>query len=89
MDRFKLIDCPQQLLLVRSSVEVARNAEELFNLLVSPEGYGILDDTTYHTDAPVEVLQWRDRYIVLLCWPSDDASSICFLLLAGLATCVI
>jgi hypothetical protein len=51
-----------QLLLIRSSVEVPRDAESLFKLLVSPDGSGIIDDTTNHTEGPYEVLSWRDRF---------------------------
>lgn len=50
-----------QLVMVRSYVELPQSSRGLFNLLTSPEGATILDDTTSHTDPPLEVLKWHDR----------------------------
>ena len=46
---------------MRSYVEVPQSSVGLFGLLTSAEGAKILDDTTNHTDAPLEVLRWEDR----------------------------
>jgi hypothetical protein len=51
-----------QLLLVRSTVDVDRSAQDLFELLTSAEGSSIIDDSTRH-DPPAEILQWQYRYL--------------------------
>lgn len=50
-----------QLVMVRSAVDVDRSAQSLFDLLTSPEGAHILDDTTTGNKDPVAHLTWRDR----------------------------
>ena len=54
-----------QLVMVRSAAVVERSAQALFDLLTSPEGTHILDDTTAGNKDPVARLTWRDR-----CCPS-------------------
>ncbi|KAK9909826.1 hypothetical protein WJX75_008093 [Coccomyxa subellipsoidea] len=49
-----------KLLLVRSTVDVDRSAQDLFELLTSAEGSSIIDDSTKH-DPPAEILQWQYR----------------------------
>ena len=53
-------------MIIRSYIEVPQSSEGLFKLLTSAEGAKILDDTTNHTDAPLEVLKWQDRQALLL-----------------------
>ena len=55
-----------QLVIMRSYIEVPQSAAGLFELLSSAEGAKILDDTTNHTDAPLEILHWQDRRATLL-----------------------
>ena len=50
-----------QLVIVRSYAEVSQSSGDLYKLLTSAEGAKILDDTTNHTDPPLETLQWHDR----------------------------
>ncbi len=55
-----------QLVIMRSYVEVPQSSAGLFELLSSAEGAKVLDDTTNHTDAPLEILHWQDRRALLL-----------------------
>ena len=55
-----------QLVIMRSYVEVPESSVGLFKLLSSAEGAKVLDDTTNHTDAPLETLHWQDRQALLL-----------------------
>ena len=55
-----------QLVIMRSYIEVPQSSAGLFELLGSAEGAKILDDTTNHTDAPLEILHWQDRHVPLL-----------------------
>ncbi|CAL5222367.1 g4721 [Coccomyxa viridis] len=50
-----------KLVIMRSYVEVPQSSAGLFELLSSAEGAKVLDDTTNHTDAPLEILHWQDR----------------------------
>ena len=50
-----------QLVMVRSAAVVDRSAKSLFDLLSSPEGAHVLDDTTTGDKEPVAHLTWRDR----------------------------
>ena len=58
-----------QLVIMRSYIEVPQSSAGLFELLGSAEGAKILDDTTNHTDAPLEILHWQDRHVPLLSLP--------------------